>query len=332
MTIDARSEPRARAAVGLFVDLRQIDASRGSFADHTARVIERICEAERLGAEAVWFTEHHGFADGYLPQPLVLAAAVAAKTRRVRLGTAVVLAPLRHARHIAEEAALVDLISGGRLELGLGAGYAPAEYAMFGREMTGRYGVTDAKTAEVIRLLASGEVTPRPAQQPLPIWLGYQGPQGAKRAGRLGVGLLSLDRALLDPYRTGLVEGGHDLSRARMGGLVEIIVTDDPESARERLLPHWLHQQNTYLALQRGPDGRPGPLDEETVRTKMRRTGRLGPLQVLDVDGAIAALREKLTDVPAEHVFAWLSVADMPEDLVERHLELWCGPVRRALE
>jgi len=318
-------------ALGLFVDLRQIDTSRRSFADHTARLIDRVSEAERLGAESVWFTEHHGFTDGYLPQPLVFAAAVAAKTRRLRLGTAVVLAPLRHARHIAEEAALVDQISGGRLELGLGAGYAPAEYAMFDREMKGRFGATDAIAAEVVHLLESGEVTPGPVQQKLPVWLGYQGPQGAGRAGRLGLGLLSIDRALLEPYRAGLVEGGHDPATARMGGLVEIIVADDPEATRARLLPHWVHQQNTYRALRQGPEG-PPPIDEEVARAAMQRTGRLGQLRVLDVEGAVAALRKKLSGVPAEHVYAWLSLADMPDDLVDRHIELWCGPVRSALQ
>ena len=315
---------------GLFVDLRQLDRDR-SFAEHTARVIDLAAGAEELGAESVWFTEHHGFADGYLPQPLVLAAAVAARTSQVRLGTAVVLAPLRHPRHLAEEAALVDQISGGRLELGLGAGYAPAEYEAFGVDMRGRFGKTDAAAAEVARLLASGSVTPGPAQDPLPLWMGYQGPQGAGRAGRLGLGLLSVDRRLLGPYRAGLVEGGHDPDSARMGGLVEIIVADDPEAAADRLVPHWVHQQNTYRALRTGPDGPPAPIDVDAAREKLAATGRLGGLRVLDVDGAVRALRETLDGVPAEHVYAWLSVADMPDDLTERHIELWCGPVREAL-
>ena len=315
---------------GLFVDLRQLDPDH-SFTDHTARVIDLAAGAEQLGAEAVWFTEHHGFADGYLPQPLVLAAAVAARTTRVRLGTAVVLAPLRHPRHLAEEAALVDQISGGRLELGLGAGYAPAEYEAFGVDMRGRFGATDATAVEVARLLASGEVTPGPVQEPLPLWMGYQGPKGAGRAGRLGLGLLSVDRRLVEPYRTGLAEGGHRPESARMGGLVEIIVADDPEAAADRLVPHWVHQQNTYRALRTGPDGPPRPIEIDAARQKLATSGRLGGLRVLDVDGAVAALREILAGVPATDVYAWLSVADMPADLTERHIELWCGPVRAAL-
>ena len=63
---------------------------------------------------------------------------------------------------------------------------------------------------------------------------------------KLGVGLLSLDRSLLEPYRAGLVEGGHDPSIARTGGMLDIIVADDPEAAFARILPHYAHQLNTY--------------------------------------------------------------------------------------
>ena len=320
-------------ALGLFVDLRRLESSGRSAAAHVSHTLELLTGAEALGCEAVWLTEHHLFADGYLPQPLVFAAAVAARTRRMRIGTAVILAALRHPRHLAEEAALVDLISQGRLELGLGAGYAQSEYDAFGVDMARRFDRTDRVALEVRRLLASGEVTPEPVQQPLPMWLGYQGPKGAARAGRAGMGLLSLDRSLVEPYRAGLVESGSDWSHARMGGLVEIIVADDPPRAAERILPHWLHQQNTYRALRRKPDGSPlSAIDPDRARESLAKTGALGSLRVLDVDAAIAEMRERLTDLPAEYAYAWMSLADMPDDLTQRHLELWCGPVRQALE
>ena len=226
----------------------------------------------------------------------------------------------------------MDVISDGRFELGLGAGYAANEYAAFGSDISRRFGSTDAAAAEVQRLLASGEVTPGPVQDPLPLWLGYQGPQGARRAGRLGLGLLSLDAALLAPYRESLAEGGHDPSTARMGGLITIVVADDPERTAQRIAPHWVHQQNTYRALQRRRDGSPlRPLEIGDARSMLAETGRLGELQVLDVHGAIATLRERLDAVPARHAYTWLSVGDMPDDIVDRHVELWCGPVRSGV-
>jgi alkanesulfonate monooxygenase SsuD/methylene tetrahydromethanopterin reductase-like flavin-dependent oxidoreductase (luciferase family) len=194
--------------VGLFLDLRNPAPWRVPSERLMARTVDMVRHAEALGADSVWATEHHLFEDGYLGQPLTLAAILAAHTDRVRLGTAVLVAPLRHPRHIAEQAALIDAASGGRLELGLGAGYVAAEFAAFGAERSRRFAATDAAFREVQRLLGTDGIGPGPVQRPVPMWLGYQGPQGAARAGRLGGGLLTLNRASLGPYRTALSEHG----------------------------------------------------------------------------------------------------------------------------
>src|SRR3954453_16699104 len=120
--------------VGIYTDLRNPPPWRRDWAGHYARVLDRIGEAERLGLDSVWLSEHHLFEDGYLPQPLTFAAAIASRTSRMRIGTPVLLAPLRPAVQIAEEAAIVDLVSEGRLELGLGSGYLPDEFAAFGAD------------------------------------------------------------------------------------------------------------------------------------------------------------------------------------------------------
>lgn len=318
--------------LGLFFDLRNPLQWERPWPELYARTLELIEEAEHLGAGSVWFTEHHLFADGYLPQPLTFAAAVAARTKRVRIGTGVLLAALRSSVLIAEEAAVVDQLSGGRLELGFGAGYVRREYDLYGADITRRYHLTDAAVAEVRRLLDGDVITPPPAQQPIPLWLGYQGPQGARRAGRLGVGLLSLDRQLLEPYREGLVEGGHDPAIARTGGLLDIVVADDPEAALARILPHYLHQANTYAeAAAAGTDAPPRVLTAEKVLS--RRTGRASVpgLRVLTPDEAVDAIRTATAGGPVEHVYFWASIAGMPDDLVERHIELLLRQVEPAL-
>lgn len=315
--------------LGLYFDLRNPAPWARPWPEVYGRALDLVVEAERLGAASVWFSEHHLFADGYLPQPLTFAAAAAARTSRVRIGTAVLIAALRPAALVAEEAAVIDQISGGRLELGIGAGYSVPEYELYDTDITKRYGLTDAAVAEIRRLLDEGIVTPPAAQNPFPIWLGYQGPQGAKRAGRLGVGLLSLDRALLDPYREGLVEGGHDPATARTGGMLDIIVADDPEEAFERILPHYAHQLNSYRAAAVAGSGRDAPkeITVEKLRGGAAQKGQIPGLRVLTPTDAVAAIREATEGSPVEHVYLWASVAGMPDEIVERHVELTCTQV-----
>jgi alkanesulfonate monooxygenase SsuD/methylene tetrahydromethanopterin reductase-like flavin-dependent oxidoreductase (luciferase family) len=319
--------------VGLYFDLRNPEPWARPWPEVYGRALDLVVEAERLGAASVWFSEHHLFADGYLPQPLTFAAAAAARTSRVRIGTAVLVAALRPAVLVAEEAAVVDQLSGGRLELGIGAGYSVPEYELYNADISKRYGLTDAAVTDIRRLLDDGIVTPPAAQNPFPIWLGYQGPQGAKRAGRLGVGLLSLDRTLLEPYREGLTEGGHDQAIARTGGMLDIIVADDPEAAFERILPHYAHQLNSYRAAAVAGSGREAPkeITVEKLRSGAAQKGQIPGLRVLTPADAISAIREATDDSPVEHVYLWASVAGMPDDLVEQHVELTCTEVAPKL-
>ena len=175
---------------------------------------------------------------------------------------------------IAEEAALVDVISGGRLDLGLGAGYVAPEFEAFGADISERYRATDAAIAEIGRIFAAGECTPGPVQDPPPLWAGYLGPVGARRAGRLGVGLLTHRRESHPIYRDALVEAGHGADAARMGGVVDFVLADDPEEAFERILPHRIHQLNSYrLNAAKGSGKSPRMLTEEEVREGSRFGG-----------------------------------------------------------
>jgi alkanesulfonate monooxygenase SsuD/methylene tetrahydromethanopterin reductase-like flavin-dependent oxidoreductase (luciferase family) len=319
--------------LGLFLDLRNPPAWRRPWVDHYSATLELVADAERLGADAVWVTEHHLFEDGYMPQPLTFLAAVAARTSRVRLGTAVLLAALRHPRHVAEEAAIVDLVSGGRLELGIGAGYRVPEYDAFGLDIGRRMTLTDRAVAQVRELLWGGQLQPPPVQEQVPLWLGYQGPQGARRAGQLGVGLLALDPALLDPYRAGLAEGGHDPASARMGGVIDLIVADDPDETARLVAPHYAYQLNSYRRY--GVEGTAAPppreLTPDEVEARMVDPASTRGLAVRTVEGAADLIGARTAGLPVEHVYLWASIAGMPDDVVSRHVELAAGPLRRHL-
>jgi len=311
--------------VGLYFDLRNPRPWRQDPARLHAFTLEACEEAERLGAHSVWFTEHHRFDDGYLTQPLTFAAAAAARTSRVRLGTAVIVAPLHNPVEIAEQAALVDLISDGRLDVGIGAGYRAPEYELYGVSAERRYGATDQRARELRRLWADGGVTPQPVQERMPLWMGYLGPQGARRAGLLGEGLLAADPTLWEPYRAGLVEGGHDPASGRMAGGIQGWVSEDPEADWPIVARHLGFQVDSYRRhMVEGTDTPvPRAVDPERLRARDPR-GALDYFFLDTPEGMAERIRRHVKGAPVETVFLWASLAGMPEELVARHIQTVC--------
>jgi alkanesulfonate monooxygenase SsuD/methylene tetrahydromethanopterin reductase-like flavin-dependent oxidoreductase (luciferase family) len=311
--------------VGVYFDLRNPPEWRQDPRRLYAFTLEMCEEAERLGAASVWLSEHHCFDDGYLPQPLTFAAAVAARTTRVRIGTAVLLAPLRPAVQIAEEVAIVDILSGGRVDLGLGAGYRVPEFELFGADIRHRYGTTDQRVRDLRDLWAEGRVSPAPVQELVPIWLGYQGPQGAKRAGRLGEGLLSASAVLRDPYVAGLREAGHDVGRARMAGGIQGWVTDDPEADWPLVSKHLAYQLDSYRHYMVEGTGKPTPKPVDPEKVRGRELGApLGGFVHATPEDMAARILELGAGAPVETVFLWASIGGMPEALTARHVETIC--------
>jgi alkanesulfonate monooxygenase SsuD/methylene tetrahydromethanopterin reductase-like flavin-dependent oxidoreductase (luciferase family) len=310
--------------VGLYFDLRNPGGDRERWPRIYDQTLELCEEAERLGIHSLWFSEHHEFDDGYLPQPLTYAAAVAARTATVRLGTAVLLAPLRHPAQLAEEAAVVDQISNGRLELGLGAGYRRAEYELFDAPS---FATRRRRTTEMISELRSfwsdGRLTPPPVQSEIPIWLGFQGPQGALRAGLAGTGLLASNPALAEPYLRGLAQGGHDVSSARMAGPIYGLISDDPEHEWAQISPHLAYQIDSYARYRAEGVSQPPAVDVEALRRR-----RLGPSQanflVATPEDAAEAIRSYIGDAPVKTIFFWASMGGMPYDLTSRNVDTIC--------
>ena len=182
----------------------------------------------------------------------------------MRIGTTVVLAPLHHPVHLAEQAVVVDLVSGGRLDLGIGAGYSRPEFDLFDADIGHRYATTDQRCRE-LRQLWSEWIHPRPVQADLPIWMGYAGPQGARRAGLLGAGLLTPNHAMAEPYLAGLAEAGYASETARMAGNASAWVTNDPECDWPVVSRHLSHMFDTYRAAPPPPS--PAPIPRPRVRS-----------------------------------------------------------------
>lgn len=318
-------------AIGFLFDVRNPAPWSRPWPEMIGSALDLVVEAEQQGAGSIWATEHHDFEDGYLSQPLTFLAAAAARTQRVRLGTGVLLAAMRHPRHVAEQAAFVDNLSGGRLELGIGAGYAAREFEIFDRDLGKRMTLADQSVRDLQELLWDSALVPPPAQPRLPMWLGYQGPQGARRAGRLGVGLLAPNPALLTPYREGLVEGGHDPASAVMGGMIPMILATDPERTAHLLAPHYAHQDQTYAAA-RVPAGTEAPrLDVAEAERRLLDPDHRG-LRVVTVDTAAEELGRIVAAAPIRHLYFWASVAAMPDELIADHVALCCGSLATQLQ
>ena len=260
-----------------------------------------------------------------------MAAAIAARTRRVRIGTAVVVAPFHHPVHLAEQAAVVDLISAGRLELGLGAGYSRPEFDLFGADIAQRYATTDERYRELRRLWADG-VRPQPIQADLPIWMGYAGPHGARRAGRLGARLLTPHHEMAAHYLAGLHEAGHPLESARMGGNASAWVTDDPERDWPIVKPHVAHMFDTYRAAAvAGTDlSPPRPVDPDRL-VASSEARPLSAFRFGTPDDVASSLRTLVGDAPVETLLFWASIAGMPTDMAARGIETVCTQLKPLL-
>jgi probable F420-dependent oxidoreductase len=272
-----------------------------SVADTYRDILALARIADEIGLDSLWFSEHHGAADDHLPSPLVMLAAAAAVTTRIALGSGVALAPFQHPLRFAEDCAVVDQLSRGRLIVGLAAGWRDDEFAAFGVPKSERIG----RTTELAKICRSAwdqpefsftgryfeyrdvRITPRPVGH-LPLLLGGSVPAAAARAGRLADGFIGTPQSDLAVFREQVAafdqaarEAGRDPAQLEIGFQVDSWVSPDgalPDSVRRAM---W-HKIGTSLRWHAG-----------------ERVERVEDLPPLD-DGAIR--RRAFTGTPAEIV------------------------------
>lgn len=234
--------------------------------------LELFVAADALGFESGWVAQHHFDKAGRLPSPLPFLAAAAERTRRIRLGTAVVVLPFENPIRLAEDAALVDALSGGRLELGVGSGTDPAEFRAFGldaerrRELTtdGLHALQSALRGES---LGGSELRLHPPASSLAerLWQSVYGTAGAEYAARHGVGLL-VNRAVYEsdapsdqlqaPWARAYLEGwGDRQARPRVGLSRGVYIAEDRRAALAGLREGILQMSETFISHGRFPAG-----------------------------------------------------------------------------
>jgi alkanesulfonate monooxygenase SsuD/methylene tetrahydromethanopterin reductase-like flavin-dependent oxidoreductase (luciferase family) len=185
--------------------LMQSPSARSSEEIYT-RGLDMAQAAEALGFGNVWLAEHHFSTYGYLSRPAQVATYIAAKTTRLRVGTAVIVVPLHHPLVIAEEVATLDLLSGGRFDLGLGRGYQPYEFERFGLDLDSGRARWEESIDILLKALGGAAFTyegklftipetsvfPQPLQRPHPpIWITAQSPASIEAAVRRGFNVLT---------------------------------------------------------------------------------------------------------------------------------------------
>jgi alkanesulfonate monooxygenase SsuD/methylene tetrahydromethanopterin reductase-like flavin-dependent oxidoreductase (luciferase family) len=251
--------------IGLFT--AQVPPGSGrQFKTEYAEILEMCRLAEDAGFGSAWVSEHHGAADGYLPSLNVMLAAIAAVTRKIGLAMGVVLAPFQEPLRFAEDCAVVDQISGGRLTVGLALGWREEEFRAFNIPTGERVGRTE-ELVEICRRAWSEDrfsfkgkyfrfervaVTPKPAHR-LPILMGGFAEASVRRAGRLGDGFLasrgslSSFTKLVEMFDTGAREAGRDPAELQVGFLKNVFATKDGKVPDEIWNAIW-HQVGTYIA------------------------------------------------------------------------------------
>jgi alkanesulfonate monooxygenase SsuD/methylene tetrahydromethanopterin reductase-like flavin-dependent oxidoreductase (luciferase family) len=253
--------------------------------------IEQTVLAEELGYDTIWLTEHHFDEDGWSPSLLPLAAGIATRTSRIRIGTFILILPFQHALRVAEDAATVDILSNGRFDLGVGKGYRLKEFTGFGIAREQREALLE-EGVEVIRRAWTEEnfsfdgqfyhlkdvrICPRPVQRPHPpLWIGARGKKSVERAARLGYHFMGTGEAELQRfYDRALEQNGRNPQDFNVTQLRWMYVAETREQAWDEAGPHLSYMFETAMPLLKEA----GDLRKDRL---MREAPALSDLQKLD--------------------------------------------------
>lgn len=281
-----------------------------------AETLDVIAETEAMGFGAAYLPEHHLADDGYLPAPFAMLAALAVKTRTMRLATGVALAPLYDPVRFAQDAAIIDILSNGRLDVGLGIGYRKRETAAFGVDFTRRGARFDEFLEIVTRLWAGDTVdfagkhfavqgarlSPPAPRGRVPLYIGGFSAKAIDRVARLGDGYVG-NPEVWEAHAGQMRERGRD--PATVGVRIPALTTfvaRDPAAAMAELAPYFLHANNAYSVFfaedqALGTAGmQPKTLEEYKAS---------GELSIMTPAEATAMLQDLRSRMPLEHyVFA----------------------------
>ena len=288
--------------LGLRYDLRTAPHTVSTAAQYQA-CIEQCVWAEKNGFASVTLSEHHSSDDGYLPSPMQLAGVIAGRTNSLFIMIGALLAPLYDPMRLAEDMAVLDLATGGRVGYIIGAGYRTEEFDLFNAEFETR-GPRVEEMVNILRQAWTGEpfefegrtvrVTPRPLTDHGPmLMLGGSSNAAARRAARVGDGFLPVDPIFYEAYRAECEKLGKDPGPPPPAqGPMFLHVSEDPEAAWAKIAPSALHETNSYGAWLQDANtfGPYQPSDDADVLRASGQYAVLTPDEVVELCTTVGSL------------------------------------------
>jgi len=341
-----------RMDFGLLLAFRNPQQWVRPFTDLYQAHIEQAVLAEELGYDHVWTTEHHFAEDAWSPSLLPILCAIATRTSRIRLGTFVLLLPLHHPVRVAEDAATVDILSGGRLDLGVGQGYWMSEFASLGipraqrpsRLQEGLEILHRCFTQERFSFdgkyyhLKDVTLAPKPVQKPYPpLWVAAMAEKSVARAARLGYHLAGSGGADLQRmYDAVLRQQGRNPAEYHIAQLRAVYVAESREQAWDDAEPHLYYMMNSYD--RKFKEAADLPWSEAVFSTptvpppgEMRRATGLtffqAPLIVGTPEDAIRELERYQRETRVTHLVLWMQLAGLDPQKTRRSMELFAKEV-----
>ncbi len=236
-------------------DLRRPDFCQVSYTELYRAAIDQVAWADRHNFLAVVLSEHHSSPDGYLPSSRIMAAAMASRTEKIQIHLSALIAPLHDPVRLAEDIAVLSLISNGRVLPVISAGYREEEFAAIGKSLKDRKNYMDM-IIPFLRKAFTGEpfeyegrevvITPKPDAVPMLI-MGGSSKAAARRAARDADYFIPTVPAVWDIYREEMLRlGKADMGPAAKQPETMFFVAEDPDEYWEKLAPHAMHEQHSY--------------------------------------------------------------------------------------
>jgi probable F420-dependent oxidoreductase len=307
--------------------------------------LEEVVRAEDLGFDSVWMEEHHSVTDHYWPSPLPVLAGFATRTSRMRLGTDILVAPFYHPVRLAEDAVMLDVMSGGRFVLGIAIGYKPDEFALYGAALEKR-GARFEEQLAIMNALWTGErvdfrgayytvegrLEPKPVTRPHPpVWIGGWGDITLRRAATLADNWVPGPTADLARLLAGKQQF---LANRRAAGRLEpvaewpltrdVIIAETDREARELAEKHIMISYRKEYA-----GGWRHPFIDASIATDLEALMK-NRFLIGGPDQVIRALKPFVSEYGMTHLICRVFFPGMPHRHIVRELELIAKEVRPA--